>query len=282
LINYYTSEIGDFNLCLAGGVFANVKLNSVIKKIKNLKKLYIFPNMSDGGLVVGACYEFLRRNKDNSFRSAINNSMYLGPSVSPAQMRALAENNSLKSYQLEINLLIDRCIEILGRGGLIALCQGRSEFGPRALGNRSLLALATGNDVVKKINQQLHRDEFMPFAPVMMLEKVRDLIDDFDEHDSTSKYMVSTFAASDILKKSSPAVVHIDNSCRIQTVSVEDNEFLFKLLDKLNSDYSIDCLINTSFNMHEEPIVSDELSIISTFIKSKVDVLVSPPYLFTR
>lgn len=282
LIDFYTSKLDEFNLCLAGGVFANVKLNHKIKNIRNLKNLYIFPNMSDGGLSVGACFEVMRKKSKNLFESKFKRSMYLGPNISTDNLQNLAQNNYLNSKKLDTHALIDRCVEILTSGGLIALCQGRSEFGPRALGNRSLIALPTDRSITQKINKHLSRDDFMPFAPVMMLEKARSLIEDFNDNDLTSQFMVSTFSASEVLKNSSPAIVHIDGSCRIQTITSDDNYFLFCLLQKLNEKYKIDCLINTSFNMHEEPIVSDEVSIIDTFLKSGVEALVSPPFIFTR
>jgi carbamoyltransferase len=116
----------------------------------------------------------------------------------------------------------------------------------------------------------------------MLTSVAKELLLNFDLKDSTAEYMVSTFQASDQLKKKSPAVVHIDGTCRAQIINYDENDFLSKLLDKLYKDFSIDCLINTSFNLHEEPIVSDHQSAFNTFIISNIDALVCPPVIILK
>lgn len=280
LIKYYTKHTESFNLCVAGGVFANVRLNSVLKNIDGLNNYYVFPNMSDGGIAVGACYSYI-----HSSTYAIpspNNSMFIGPIINPDKLITLAISNNKVHLTLIESKLLEMCIDILLKGGLIALCKGESEFGPRALGNRSLLALPIDKSITKKINHSLSRDDFMPLAPVMLTSVAKELLLNFDLKDSTAEYMVSTFQASDQLKKKSPAVVHIDGTCRAQIINYDENDFLSKLLDKLYKDFSIDCLINTSFNLHEEPIVSDHQSAFNTFIISNIDALVCPPVIILK
>jgi carbamoyltransferase len=276
LIKYHTKSNPSFNLCVAGGVFANVRLNSALKNLEGVDNFYVFPHMSDGGIPVGACYSHLFSNHKIQ-RSSQNRSILLGPPISHLKLESIA-NSARKSYLLlEDSSLVDKCIEILKSGGLLALCTGNSEYGPRALGNRSLLAIPSDSFISKKINTCLSRDEFMPLAPVMLPRKAKDLLIDFSEDDATLPYMVSTFKASEKLKSSSPAIVHIDGTCRAQILSKDQNSFLFHLLEKLDYEHSIDCLINTSFNLHEEPIVSDEQSAFNTLIKSNIEALVCPP-----
>jgi len=276
LVKFYTKNHVNFNLCVAGGVFANVKLNSALKNIEGIDNFYVFPHMSDGGIAVGACYSHLYSNPSIE-RPKPKGSMLLGPTLSHDSLEFIARSNGKKYSSLNEDDLIDKCIEILKAGGLLALCSGNSEFGPRALGNRSLLALPSDKAITKKINRSLSRDDFMPLAPVMLARKAKELLIDFNTVDLTLPYMVSTFQSSQKLKESSPAVVHIDGTCRAQIISDKQNPFLARLLEKLDSAHSIDCLINTSFNLHEEPIASNEESAFDTFTKSHVEALVCPP-----
>jgi len=291
LIKYYTKKENSFNLCVSGGVFANVRLNQKLKELKKVNNFFVFPNMSDGGISVGACYEYLRlkshnfkKNIDNKsiFTKKIKCNMYLGPNINVDQLVSTAKKYNKTFLRYSESDLIDCVIDLLLDNKLIALCYGRSEFGPRALGHRSLIALPSDKDIPKKINNSLGRDNFMPLAPVMIDEVASKVIKKFKYEDPTSPFMVSTFDAKKILKKTSPAIVHSDNTCRVQIVKEEHNPFLFKLLKRLYYEKNVHCLINTSFNMHEEPIVGNEISIFNTFMKSKINALISPPYIFSN
>lgn len=286
LVRFYTKDEKTFNLCLAGGVFANVRLNQKLKELKKINNLFVFPNMSDGGISVGACYEFLRINNRNFHKTngiIFNNSkknMYLGPSLNTNKLVKISMKNKKEYKKLNENDLIDYTINHLLNDELVALCFGNAEFGPRALGHRSLLAVPSNKKITDKINKSLGRDNFMPLAPVMIESVASKVIKNYRSDDPTSTFMVSTFNSKKILKKTSPAIVHDDESCRVQIIKKDDNPFLYKLLERLFFEKGIHCLINTSFNLHEEPIVGDENSVFSTFLKSNISALVSPPYIF--
>ena len=163
--------------------------------------------------------------------------------------------------------------EHLAKNHIVARFAGRMEYGPRALGNRSILYPAQDPEVNLWLNHQLGRTEFMPFAPAAMAEHASRLFIGVDGCEKTSEFMTITFDCTDEMKNMCPAAVHIDGTARPQLVSNETNPSFYRLLSAYESITGIPSLINTSFNMHEEPIVCSPDDAIRAFLEGRIDIL---------
>ena len=266
-----------FNLALAGGIFANVKLNQKIKDQKIVKKIYVFPNMGDGGLSIGsALLAYYQKNK--KIRVSLKN-CYLGPQYYKDDLL-----KEIKKYRLKF--LKPKNIEkeiafLLNKGLVVAHFNNRMEFGPRALGNRSILCSAKNKNINDILNKKLGRTEFMPFAPIVLEKsmrkyfKIKDSLNDY-------KFMTITCDCKKIMINNSPAAVHIDNTARPQMINKKISLRLFKILNEYKKITKIPVLINTSFNMHEEPIVCSPNDAIRAFLASKIDYLILEKYLIQK
>jgi carbamoyltransferase len=156
------------------------------------------------------------------------------------------------------------------------------EFGPRALGNRSILYPATDTSVNDWLNKQLGRNEFMPFAPVTLAEHASECYVNTEGAEFTSQFMTVTFECTEKMKRQSPAVVHVDGTARPQLISELINPRYYKILDEYHSRTGIPSLINTSFNMHEEPIVCSPGDAIRAFLQAGLDCLAIGDYLVEK
>ena len=256
------------NICLAGGVFSNVRLNQKIYMQSNIKEIFIFPNMGDGGISFGAVANFLKKKK----KLPELKNYYLGKKISKRKLLNLSKKYKYNLYKPK-NIFLEVSKLILKKK-IIGICHGRAEFGPRALGNRSIICLANNTFLLKKLNSRLKRNDFMPFGPIIISYLADKCLKNFKKNIS-SRHMTLTYYASDYLKKESPGIIHIDGTIRPQIVYKNDNLFLYNLLDKLYKKYSIPCLVNTSFNVHEMPIVNSELDALSCLKQKVIDFIVS-------
>jgi len=276
LISFYIKKTGMNNICLAGGIFSNIKLNQKIYEINQDVDIFVYPNMGDGGICVGSCYAWIWENKKITLERI--SSMYLGYELNKKSfLDILKTKNFLITQPEDISKEI---VSLLKDGHSVGLSQGRTEFGPRALGNRTILASPQNNTIIQKINKQLGRDTFMPLAPIMPLELTSKFLI-FKNSNSFNKgfFMTMTYDSKPNLKTVAEAIVHVDGTVRPQFVDKENNAFLHNLLMSWYEHTGCPCLINTSFNSHEEPIVNNEEDIISAFDNKVVDYLVFPPYL---
>jgi carbamoyltransferase len=275
-ISYYLQKSGEKNVCLAGGIFANVLLNMAIKDIKGIENLFVFPHMGDGGISSGgaayACMHMggmIKPLKD----------AYLGPQFSQDACRAAIDTAGLTPQVPTI--LEDEVARLLNEGLVIGLFQGRMEYGPRALGNRSIMVRATDPGVNESLNKRLARSEFMPFAPVTMIEYAGKCYEEWSDGGSgaTTRYMTCCYSCTDFMIETSPAVVHIDGTARPQVISSDDNPIYWGILAAYHKITGIPTLVNTSFNEHEAPIVCRPEEAVDVLIKGGIDILVMPPYL---
>ncbi|MCD4653471.1 carbamoyltransferase, partial [bacterium] len=172
--------------------------------------------------------------------------------------------------------------ELLAKGKVVARFDGAMEYGPRALGNRSILYHCGDPTVNDWLNHQLNRTEFMPFAPVTLQEYAEDRYLGYIGAQQTAKFMTITFKCTDLMQEESPAVVHVDKTARPQIIARENNPGYYDLIDTYRELTGIPTLVNTSFNMHEEPIVRTPVEAIQAFEASKLDALIAGPYLVTR
>jgi len=268
----------NFRLALAGGVFANVKLNQKISQLKNVKEIFIFPNMGDGGLCAGAAALSYHFKKKKNLKK-INN-IYLGKKFNDREILKEIKKFKLKYMKsIKINEIIAKKLH---EGKIIALFDGRMEFGPRALGNRSILSRATNPDINQTLNKKLKRTEFMPFAPITISENFREMYDDTQKNKKACEYMTVTLRCTKKMKKISPAAIHVDGTARPQIVYKQESKNLYNILKSYFSISKIPNLINTSFNMHEEPIVYTPKDAIRGFLQSKIDYLYIGKYLISK
>lgn len=277
LISYYVQKTGLKNIALAGGVFSNISLNQAIYEMDKEIDVFVYPNMGDAGTCVGGCYAWLWKKCKISSKPV--ESMYLGYELNPKLLLSKSEQN--KKFQVRVlKDIYEEVIEALLQGDTIGLAEGRAEFGPRALGNRSIIASAQDSKIIEKISKQLGRDIFMPLAPIMPIE----LADEFvylrdDKSVNKGYFMTMTYNAKPILKDVAEAIVHVDGTIRPQFITKEKNEFLHGLLIHWYEKTGSPALINTSFNAHEEPIVNNEDDVLSALANNVVDAVFCSPYL---
>lgn len=271
IVNKMTGlNAGKENLCLAGGLFANVKLNQKIYESGLFKNLFVAPAMTDDGTALGAAWHVVskKRKLKLDHRSI---SMYLGHNPNKDQNQKLLETLKIKftktkNAQKEV-------AQLLSDGKIIALFQGAMEFGPRALGNRSILSQATDTNINLELNKRLNRTEFMPFAPVTRAEDVAKNYKNTSGILDALEYMTVTVNCTEEMIEACPAVIHTDGTARPQIVSKEKNDLVYNILTEYNNITGINSLINTSFNTHEEPIVCYFEDAISGLFMSGIDYL---------
>lgn len=265
-------------LALAGGVFANVKINQKISELKNIKEIFVYPNMGDGGLSVGSALLSYYKKK-NYVPKKISN-MYLGPKYSNSEIFNLLKKNKFKF--MKISKPEKFIAKKLHDGAVVACFQGRMEFGPRALGNRSILVNACDKSVNDWLNKKLKRTEFMPFAPITIKKYSKKMYKNLDSKIMALKYMTTTAKCTVEAYKRSPAAVHVDRTARPQLISKNDNLKIYNLLNEYFKISKIPNLINTSFNVHEEPIVCTPSDALRAFKSSKLDYLYIGDYIVIK
>lgn len=278
-VSHWVRETGEKKVVLAGGVVGNVKLNQRIFEIDGVREIFVFPHMADGGLGYGAAQVAYRETTgDTSFRGI--REVYWGPAYSDAEVRATLERHGLR-YQ-RMNDVEDHIAGLLARKQVVAHFDGRLEFGPRALGNRSILFHAGDRTVNDWLNKRLNRTEFMPFAPVTLEEDAPANYIALEGAELASRFMTITFGCSDRMKAECPAVVHVDGTARPQLVTAESNPRIHRILRAYKRLTGIGSVINTSFNMHEEPIVCSPEDAVRAFLQGHLDHLAIGDYLVTH
>lgn len=239
------------HVCLSGGIFANVKLNKRINELPWVSEVYITPPMGDEGLPLGAALLGNSiKDKQDVFRL---NDVYLGSEYNTKEIESTIADkyNDVFSEQLDI----DRVSKLLSDGHIVGLFQGRMEYGPRALGNRTILADASRSDAYDKLNGRLNRNDCMPFAPVVLAEYASDVFK-IEKSLYTAEFMTMLYDTYPEWHERIPAALHpVDKTARIQLVYEDKNKLLYDILKSFYNRTNIPVLINTSFNIHEEPIV---------------------------
>jgi carbamoyltransferase len=264
------------HVVLAGGVFANVKLNQRIKGL-GFKSVFVQPAMGDEGTGLGAA--LLAAHRRRPFAPYRLRNVYLGPDYTDEQMRRALTDADLEYETLVPELLDRRLAELLHEGLIIARYQGRMEFGPRALGNRSILYHAGDPSANDWLNKQLKRSEFMPFAPVTLAEQGSNCYHGLAGCEHAAEFMTITLDATDSMRKQSPACVHVDGTARPQLVSEFSNKSLYWTLRHYRDLSGNPSIINTSFNMHEEPIVCTPAEAVKAFRSANLDALAMGDFL---
>jgi carbamoyltransferase len=280
-INDACIKYGKKIVCLAGGVFANVKLNQVIFELPVVEDVYIHQNMGDGGTAVGsalACYADLNRG----FSPICLKHAYLGSEFNNDEIMKVLQSYSNIKYDYYDNIQ-KKIAELLAEGKIIARFCGAMEYGPRALGHRSILYKVDDKTINDWLNKKLQRTEFMPFAPIILKSEAYRYFKKFEENKSwAANFMTITYNTTTECDNKAPAITHIDHTARPQLVNKEDNTDSFDILTYYYGITDIPILINTSFNMHEEPIVCTPDDAIRAYQKSGLEILAIGNYIVTN
>jgi carbamoyltransferase len=282
------------NLCMAGGVALNCVANSKILKDGLFKNIWIQPASGDAGGALGAAQAFYYQELDNSRKILKTDSMngsYLGPQFTDDQVENELKSCGANYKKLTSDQIIKDTAKVLSEEKAVGWFQGRMEFGPRSLGNRSIIADPRSEKMQKNLNLKVkYRESFRPFAPAVLFEKVSEWF----EINSQSPYMLlvadvkkskqlqmtneqmNLFGIDKLNVKRSniPAVTHIDYSARVQTVHKETNPTFYKLIEEFEKITQCPVLVNTSFNVRGEPIVCSVTDAFNCFIGTDLDVLV--------
>lgn len=260
------------NVCLAGGLFANVVINQKVAKLPNVKKLWICPHMGDGGTSVGAAFAHLYTTTNIHCNKL--NTIYMGyhplhDEIKWAYSQLLPTSNMVKCDN-KPRLIA----EYVKSGYIVANYAGGMEWGPRALCNRSIHFNCADKDVSLWLNRQLGRTETMPFAPVICDVDAKYMFLDYnDVTKEAAKYMTINFTATDVFKELCPGAVHVDGTVRAQVVSREDHPVIHDALIQYKRLTGMPAFINTSFNAHGEPIIRTPEEAVTRFLESNIHVL---------
>ncbi|MCK4608146.1 MAG: carbamoyltransferase [Gammaproteobacteria bacterium] len=278
LLNNLSRYADTRNLVLSGGCVLNSAYVGSITQTTSFKNSYIFCAPADDGNAVGAAW--LAYGEDNQFPKQVNVcSPYLGTSVSPTALDRLKKYSALKKLPYKNKRLEEVIAEQLADGKIVGWMQGRAEFGPRALGNRSILADPRNPKVKEHINDTVKfREEFRPFAPSILHE----FGDQYFEHYQYTPYMERTLRFKAEITKKVPGVVHVDGTGRLQSVKSELNPRYYKLIDEFYKITGVPILLNTSFNVMGKPIIHSVEDAVATFLTSGIDLLVIDDQIFYK
>jgi carbamoyltransferase len=267
-VAHYLRQTGLRNLVLSGGVVANVKLNQRLRELAGVERLFVHPNMGDGGCGTGAA---LVAFNGTSARSEPIADVFWGPCFNETQV---AEALGRAQLPFDRYMPIEpKIAQLIAEGKVVARFDGRMEYGPRALGNRSILYHAREPEVNQWLNQRLGRTEFMPFAPATLYEHREDCYKNIDGADYAAQFMTVTFDCTERMKRECPAAVHVDGTARPQLVTSTSNPSFYRIISEYHRLTGIPSVINTSFNMHEEPIVCTPDDAIRAFLQGNLEYL---------
>ena len=275
-------KTGISNIIMSGGVAQNIKANKIISELKSLDSLFIPPGPGDESISVGAAYlEYIKNgypiDKINSPSTG-----YLGPSYSEEHIKKVIDSSITKNFEIK-KASDDQVAELLANGDVVArFGSGQMEFGARALGNRSILADPRRPDVIHHINKLVKmRDFWMPFAPSIISEREKDYIKNPKSIDS--RFMAVGFDSTDLAKEHIPAGLHpFDRTARPQVVHKSDNPAYHSLIKAFEKITGVGALMNTSFNIHGEPIVGSPEDAVDTFKRCGLHHLLIGSWLISK
>ncbi len=271
------AQTGERHACLAGGCFLNVTANSVLRDQGPFDDLFIQPAVGDAGAALGAA-AYVYHSVLGNPRTWTMTHAFLGGSFNDHAIEVLLRNKRVDHVKLEESELIEETSRRLAEGQIVGWFQGRMEFGPRALGNRSILAHPGDGAMKEKLNRVIkHREPFRPFGASVLEERVGEHF----EVDRPSPFMLMVSRIRDDKAAEIPAVTHVNQTCRIQTVSRRDNPLYHALIDAFRVRTGLPMVLNTSFN-DSEPIVQSPEEAWRCYEDSEMDALVMGSYLVRR
>jgi len=273
-VEHHVAATGVRHIAVAGGTFANVAVNRRIAELDCVDSLFVYPNMGDGGLPVGAAL-----GSAGAVPSRLPN-VNLGPSFDDRHIERLLDGAGV-AYRRPAQLSRD-VAQLIADKKVVARCDGAMEWGPRALGNRSILYRPDDPAVNDWLNKRLQRTEFMPFAPMTLAERAPDLYVGLDKAADAARFMTVCFPVSEDMKGNCAGVVHVDGTARPQVLHQEDNPGMHELLSEFEKITGLPTIVNTSFNMHEEPIVCSPADALRAWQAADLDALVLGPFVIER
>ncbi len=297
------NETGLKNLTLAGGVALNCVANGKLLREGPFKNIWIQPAAGDAGGALGAAligwYRYFENERCARSTNDTQKGSFLGPEYSNGEIEEFIEKNEIKAQEISTELIPKTIANLIAEEKVIGWFQGRMEFGPRALGSRSIIGDARSPKMQSKMNLKIkYRESFRPFAPSVMGEKVSE----YFEINSSSPYMLMVADVKkerrkamseeeqklfgidklNVQRSDIPAITHVDYSARIQTVHKETNPLYHQLIEQFNKDQNCAVIINTSFNVRGEPIVCTPEDAYRCFMRTEMDFLIMENYLFDK
>jgi carbamoyltransferase len=268
LLNFVQTQTGASALCLAGGVALNCVANGMIFERTNFRDVYVQPAAHDAGTSIGAAL-YVQHQELKQPRCFEMRHVYYGPEYSDSEIVRDLEAAGCKYHNLAEEDLIGSTVGAIAEGKIVGWFQGRMEFGPRALGNRSILADPRRKDMKEILNSRIkYREPFRPFCPSILSERVGE----YFETDYPSPFMVMAYKIKPKQREQIPAVTHGDGTGRLQTVERDVNPRYWKLIHKFEEVTGVPVLLNTSFN-ENEPIVQTPAQAIDCFLRTRMDLL---------
>jgi carbamoyltransferase len=266
---------GPRRLAVAGGVFANVRLNRLLCEETDIDEMFVFPAMGDEGLVVGGALQFLlQRDGLGAWLSRRRRlaDVYWGRNYNETIDRLLASHPELRALSGDPAALT---VDFLTQGLVGAIYEGPMEFGPRALGARSILASPSDVTINAKLNARLARSDFMPFAPYVLDEDAAKVFEISAKNRYACRFMTITTAVRENWRARIPAVVHVDGTARPQIINTDTNPLYARILAGFKAATGLPVLINTSFNAHEEPIINTPEDCRQALLDDRIDFIVT-------
>jgi carbamoyltransferase len=273
LLNTLFHKSSDTNLCISGGCGMNSVANGKVFTNTPFRKVYVPANAGDGGGSIGAAYYLYNQLLHNCRRGVVDHAFW-GPSYSDTEVQAVLNYNrrGIEEEKCRITRLanLGEIALYISLGKVVGWFQGRMEWGPRALGNRSIICDARRKDMKAILNEKIKRREgFRPFAPSVL----REYVNEYFETDSDVPFMSQVFQVKEDKRSVIPAVTHVDGSGRLQTVARQQNPLYYDLIEEFRKITGVPIVLNTSFN-ENEPIVNTPQEALDCFLRTKMDVLV--------
>jgi carbamoyltransferase len=276
LLNKIHKQTGKKNLVMSGGVCLNSVTNGMIKEKTPFENFFIQPAAHDAGLSLGCAYLMLHKDRSEKVSPEMKTSS-LGPSYTDGEIENILSKNTSVTYR-KVDGIEKEVAQFIGEGKKVAWFQGGMEYGPRALGNRSILADARRVETVTELNNIKSREAFRPFAISLLEEKSHEWL----VRGTKSPFMLLVDFVKDELKSRVPSAQHYDGSVRVQTVNREDNNIYYNLIKEFYTLTGVPMIINTSFNIKGKPIVRTPQDAVDAFLEVDLDILAIGTFLVTK
>ena len=269
VIKAAVEKTGLYKVALAGGTFANVRLNQKILELDGVETIFVHPHMGDGGVAVGAALDVLAH--ETGLQPVEIQNASCGNEACEQEILDTLYNAPVTFTKLDDPA--EAIADCLVNKQVIGLFNGKMEYGPRALGHRTILAEPTDPTMMHWLNDRLDRTEFMPFAPIILEEDAPAYFENFEPGRLAARFMTVCFDVTEYGKKMAPGIVHKDGTARPQIVNETENEYIYRALKRYKEKSGLSLGINTSFNKHEEPIVCRPRDAVQELLRGGVEVL---------
>jgi carbamoyltransferase len=277
LVRKLQQDSGQTTLCMAGGVALNSAFNGKILPNTNFKDIFIQPAAGDAGTSLGVCY-YIYHQILGKPRAFVMENAYTGPHYSSERIQKTLDQCNVAYEQLDENALVQRVAERVASGDVVGWFQGRMEWGPRALGNRSILADPRRTDMKDILNARIkHREPFRPFAPSVLLEAAGSYFD----QSYPDPFMIKVYGVLPDKRAEIPAVTHVDGTGRLQTVDQRANPLYWSLIHTFGELTGTPVILNTSFN-ENEPVVCAPEEAVDCFLRTRMDALAIGSFLAVK